>query len=115
MTPHKAALYGFLILVPFIVLNFIVSLQIEPLYSFIDMAGLLFANPWLLIALVGPFPIAFFVTIQPMLRKDAGGRHHFYILNAILGTLILAATIFLWHGLAKDIISCDILKIPNCD
>lgn len=116
LSPNRSALTGFLLVLPLIVLNFIVALRLEPIYSFLGSINFISASPWLPALLLLLFPIAFFVTIRPMLHKDnTCGYHRFYPLNVALGALILAATIFLWNGLGQDIIACDVLKIPNCD
>jgi hypothetical protein len=113
--PNRAALFGFLLVLPFIIVNFIVALRLEPLYSALGSMGFL-TSPWLPGLLLLLFPLALFVTIRPMLRKDnTCGYHRFYPLNIALGALIIAATIFFWNGLGQDIIACDILHIPNCD
>ncbi|MFZ2887044.1 MAG: hypothetical protein WA021_04465, partial [Minisyncoccia bacterium] len=93
-TPNRAALIGLLLVLPFIILNFIVALRIEPVYSFLGSIGLLSSSPWLPTLLLLLFPIAFFITIRPMLTKCDAGYYRFYPLNIILGALILAATIF---------------------
>lgn len=116
MSHTKAALFAFLLVLPFFVLNFIVALRLEPLYSALGSIGALTSSPWLPTLLLALFPIAFFIAIRPMLHKNpVCGYHRFYPLNVALGALILAATIFLWNGLGQDIIACNILKIPNCD
>jgi hypothetical protein len=113
--PNRAALLGFLLLVPFIIVNFTVALRLEPLYSTLGSIGFL-ASPWLPVLLLALFPLALFVTIRPMLRKDnTCGYHRFYPLNIALGALILAAVIFFGNSLGQDLIACDILRIPNCD
>ena len=115
MSPNRAPLYGFLLVLPFIVLNVIVSLRVEPVYSFLGSISVISSTPWLPMFLLLLFPVAFFVTVRPVLHKDANGKHRFYILNSILGALILAATVLLWGGIGEDIIACDVLHIPNCD
>ncbi len=115
MTPQKAAYVGFLLVLPFFLLNFVVALRLEPIYSMLIAANLISSTPWFPTLLLALFPIALFIVIRPMLRHDAAGKRHFYILNSLLGVFILVVMIFLWGGLGEDIIKCDILKIPNCD
>lgn len=115
MTANRAAIYGFLLVLPFFLLNFIVVFRLEPIYSFLGSISALSSSPWLPTLLLLLFPIAFFITVRPMLTKCEKGKYRFYILNILLGALILAATITLWRGLGEDLIACDILKIPNCD
>ncbi len=113
---NKAALIGFLLMLPFFALNAIVVSKLEPFYTLIRPG--LHTSPAesvLLNAVLILFPIAFFITLRPMLRRGYDGKYHFYIINALLGAVILAVTVLIWGGLAQDVISCDILKIPNCD
>lgn len=113
---RRAALHGIALLLPFFITGFIVSLRLDPVYSWMDSLGLLTASPWLPTLLFLLLPVSVFVTIRPMLRRDnTCGKHPIYILNILLGALILGFTIFVGQGLAEDFIKCDILKIPNCD
>jgi hypothetical protein len=61
------------------------------------------------------FPVGAYVSMRPMLFKEKDGQIKIYILNSILAALLLAVFLFLFIPLAKDVYTCDILKIPNCD
>lgn len=112
---RRSALIALALVLPFFILNFIVALRIEPLYSALGSLGVLTGSPWLPSMLLMLFPMAVFVAIRPMLHRRTCGSNAVYPVNIVLGAILLAATIFLWNGLGQDIIACDILRIPNCD
>lgn len=112
MHPNRSAILGVLLTLPFILLNAIVVSKFEPFYSLIRPG--LHTSPtesWLLMAALLLLPVAFFITIRPMLD----GTRRLYPINIILGAFILLGTIFLWSGLSEDIFMCDVFHIPNCD
>lgn len=110
-----ATIIALLLIVPFFLLNFIVSRRIEPFFSWIRSEVHTSTLEYvLLISTLSLFPIAFFIAVRPVLHRwNAYGL--WYFASVALAGIILIATIFLWGGLGKDIITCDILKIPNCD
>jgi hypothetical protein len=111
----RSALIGFLLTLPFIILNIVVGLRLDPVYSFMANIGLLGPTPWFPTLLVALFPIAGFIAMRPMLNAGPDGKRTFYIVNVLIAMFALGAAAFLWGALGEDIIKCNVLKIPNCD
>lgn len=114
MNPKSAAIVGFLFSLPFIIANFIVSLRIEPFYSFLEIFPDVRNSTVLPLLLTCLFPIGAFVAIKPML-KTSNGKRKFYLLNTILALIMISLFIFVFFPLLEDTYRCDVLKIPNCD
>lgn len=115
MIANKATLWGVILVLPFTLANLVVQWKPEPFYSALESVRMLTGKPLPPVILLMLFPVAFVVTISPILKRGIDGRHHFYALNIIWGAIILIATVFLWFGLGQDLIACNILHIPNCD
>jgi hypothetical protein len=115
MSPRRSALIAVLLVLPFILLNFVVGLRLDPVYSFMADIGLLGPTPWFPTLLVALYPIAAFIAVRPMLNAGPDGKRKFYIINILVAMFALGAAIFLWWALGEDIIKCNVLKIPNCD
>ncbi len=111
----RAALLGFLCTLPFFIANFIVSLRIEPFYALLESFPVIRSSSIFPLVLLLFFPLGAVVSIHPMLFKGKNSNRNIYILNSILAALLLAIFFFIFIPLAKDIYTCDILKIPNCD
>ncbi len=60
-------------------------------------------------------PVGLIISLWPMIRKDALGIRHIYIVNLILAVLLIALIIPTLGELAVEIYRCDVLGIPNCD
>jgi len=116
MTSHnRAALIGFLYTLPFIILNFVVTLRLEPLYSFLGSFPAIRNSPYIPLILLFLFPIGAFIVTRPMLQKGITGTRTFYALNAVLALIILGVFVVFSYGLGQDLYRCEVLKIPNCD
>lgn len=112
---QRSALTAFLLVLPFILLNFVVGLRLEPVYSLMGNIGLLGPTPWFPTLLVALFPVAAFIAMRPMLHAGPDGKRKFYFLNALIAALAVGVAVFLWWSLGEDIVKCNVLKIPNCD
>lgn len=96
---------GLLLALPFVIANFIVSLQIEPFYSFLESFPVIRNSPVLPLVLLLLFPLGAFISIRE--EKSA--------LNIIVAAVLIIVFIPLFFGLAEEMYRCDILKIPDCD
>lgn len=114
--PNIAALTGLACVLPFAVLNAIVSQRIEPLFSWIrpglHTSALEYA---LLPAVLLMMPVGAVGALLPSLRKGEDGRRRFYWLNGICAGLLLAAFAILSAALGSEIYACEVMQIPNCD
>lgn len=102
-------------MMPFVIIHFIVSFRIQPFNSLLELFPAIRSSPILPLLLLLFFPAGAFVSIHPMLRKEKDGSRTIPALNSILSALLLAIFIFLFIPLAKDMYTCQILQIPNCD
>ena len=114
MSPKSAAFVGFLFSLPFIVANFIVSLRIEPFYSFLGTFPTVRNSTLFPLLLLLLFPVGAFIAIRPLL-KTSNGKRKFYLVNITLASIMLIVFLLLFFALAGDTYRCDVLKIPNCD
>lgn len=106
---------GILYTMPFFIINFIVSLRLEPIYSFLGSFPIVRQSTFTPLVLLLFFPVGGIVAMRPMLTKNSDGKYEIYVLNLIVAVLLFAIFVFLFSGLAKDFYTCDILNIPNCD
>ncbi len=111
----RAALLGLLCVLPFFIINFIVSFRIEPFYALLGSFPILRSTPIFPLMLLLFLPVGALVAIHPMLFSGKDGVRKMPILNTILSVLVLAMFLFIFIGLAEDIYKCQMLKIPNCD
>ena len=115
-SPRGAALQGFALALPFVVLNFIVGNRIEPFFSWIRPTPHTSTQEYILLftAILLIF-LGAVVAARPFLQRGADGRRHFHPLNAVLATLLLVAFVSIAAALGTEIYRCDVLQIPNCD
>jgi hypothetical protein len=114
--PATAALSGFLFLLPFAALNAVVANRVEPVFSLIRPG--LHTSPReyvLLAAVLLLLPAGAIWALRPTLRRDAHGRRHFYLMNAMSAGLLLLVFTVLAVALGDEIYRCDVLGNPNCD
>lgn len=110
------ALLGFLLVIPFILLNTIVAKQLDPVFSLIRPGAhtssqeffLLFSS--ILLILIGAG-----IAASPLLKKTRTGALPFYPMNALVATFLLFMCVTLVSELGSEIYQCDILQIPHCD
>jgi hypothetical protein len=115
-SPLAAALTGGLLMLPFAAANAIVGRRIEPFFSFIRSGPHSGAFEYLLLfVLLGCLPVGAAIAARPLFERGAGGKRRFYLLNALVAALMLAAFAALAVGLGAEIYRCDVLMIPNCD
>ncbi len=116
MTPRFSALVGLFFLLPFLSLNFIVSKQIEPLFSIIRPT--IHTSPFeyaMLVLVLIPILIGAFIALYPMLQKGVDGKRRIYIANTFVTFGLLAFFVTVTIALGSEIYTCDILQIPQCD
>jgi succinate dehydrogenase hydrophobic anchor subunit len=121
MNPNIAALVAVLMFVPLFVLNYLAAGDnpgFDHFFRDIFSLGSFRTNPLgslvMLIALV-LLPVGAWLALRPTLQKGADGKRRFYVLNVVLGILILAFFVLFVVGVGQDVYRCDVLLIPNCD
>jgi hypothetical protein len=110
LSSHAAAFRGFLFSLPFIFTNFVVSLRIEPIYSFLGSFPSVRNSSFLPLILLLLFPVGAFIAIKPMLRKKK-----FYMANTMVALFLIVVFVVLFAVLGQELYRCDVLQIPNCD
>ncbi len=116
MSEHiRALLIGILFILPFILVNFIVALRLEPFYSFLGSFMLIRNSTLTPLVLLLLFPIGAFVAARPMIRKNADGNRRMHLVNAIFVTTTIIIFLVLFAVLGEEAYRCDVLQIPNCD
>lgn len=113
---HPSAFWGLSLLLPFIILNGIVSNRIEPFFSWIRPG--LYTGHLEYIVLFGVIlliPLGVYIAIHPMLQRVEKGQQQYYLLNVLVAIALSLVFIFLVSALGPEIYRCDILHIPNCD
>jgi hypothetical protein len=112
---YRAAIIGFLFVVPFFVANFIVALRIEPLYSFLGSFPAIRNSTFIPLLLLLLFPIGTYIAVRPALQKGPDGKRAMHVVNIAVAAIILAIFLVLFYALGEEAYRCDVLKIPNCD
>jgi hypothetical protein len=110
------ALIGMLFILPFVLLDLIVSRRIEPFFSILRPG--IHTSPQemgLLLTVLLLLPVGAAVAVRPMLQKGKDGKRKFLLVNAIAAGFLLLVFVLLVIGLGSEIYRCDILLIPNCD
>ncbi len=116
MSKHIRALFiGIIFVLPFILMNFIVALRLEPFYSFLGSFELIRNSTLTPLVLLLLFPIGAFVAVRPMLRKNADSNRHIYVANTIFAIITIIIFLVLFAALGEEAYRCDVLQIPNCD
>jgi hypothetical protein len=113
MSSWRSALLGFLLATPFLVLNFIVALRIEPAYSLLGLFPAMRNSPFLPLGLLLLFPIGAYISLRPWIenKKKGGG----YMLNVLVAGLLLLLFVPIFSALASELYRCSVLLVPNCD
>ncbi len=118
--PKSAALIGFLLTLPFMLLNTIANNEIEPFFTFfkINTAGGFWDHPIGHIAVIVALlllPFGAVISIRPMFQKGADGKRKFHLMNILLAVIMLALFVLISGALISEIYRCNVLQIPNCD
>ncbi len=113
--PYRSALIGFLFAAPFFLMNLVIVMQIEPVYSFVGSFPAIRESTLTPTILLLLFPVGAFIALRPLVANERSGTRMMYALNCIVAGLLMATFVFLFSGIAKDFYKCDILHIPNCD
>ncbi|MEN9557834.1 MAG: hypothetical protein RL141_203 [Candidatus Parcubacteria bacterium] len=104
-------LLGIAFSLPFLIANALVAMQAQLFLSLLRPMGQTTGYEQVLvltlIALVGAGGV---VALLPLLKDK-----RLYIVNAIVGVVLIAFSLFAGYGLGVDVYRCDILNIPNCD
>lgn len=112
--PNLAVLTGFLFALPFVIINFIVALRVEPFYSFLGSFGFIRNSPYFPLFLLILLPVGAYASVSPMLKKE-NSKRKIYFINIATTVILLAVFILMFVALAEELYRCEILKIPNCD
>lgn len=115
MTPNTFAGLGLLLALPFILTNFVVSLQLEPTYSWLGSIPFLRNSPIFPLALLLLFPIGAFIAARPLFDKTSQKKQKFLWLNIVVTVTLLVLFIPVFSALSVELYRCEILQIPNCD
>jgi hypothetical protein len=60
-------------------------------------------------------PVAFVVTLLPMLQKGPNRKRQLYAVNLLLCAVISAPMAITLYGIGEEIYRCEVRGIPNCD
>lgn len=96
---------------PFFLANAVVALQEEFFLSFLRPFGeITNYEEFVVLALIALMGVGGVVALLPILKE-----RRLYIVNAIVGVVFIAFTLFVGYSLGYDFYKCDIIQIPNCD
>ena len=115
-SPKAAALFGGLLLFPFVAANAIIGNRIEPFFSFIRPG--VNTSPFeygLLAVVLGCMPVGAFIAARPLFEKSAHPKGRIYLVNGGIAVFMLVVFVILAATLGNEIYRCDVLRIPNCD
>lgn len=117
--PTSAAITSFILALPIGLLRLILGSDIEPLIAPIESALTVDGIPNALgyTVICGGMlllPVAFILNLRPMLKREGfGGPIRFYVINLIVGAIILLLIAFTWGALLVEEIYC--LRGIRCD
>lgn len=104
-------LLGVSLALPFLIANILVVTRAKFFLSILRPLGQTTSYEQILVlALIALLGAGGIVALVPLLKEK-----RLYIVNAIVGTVLVAFALFAGYGLSIDVYHCDILKIPNCD
>ncbi len=102
---------GLALSLPFLVANALVVTQAKFFLSLLRPLGnSTIYEQVLVLALVALVGVGGLVALLPILKDK-----RLYVVNAIVGVVLVCFALFAGYGLGVDVYHCDILKIPNCD
>jgi hypothetical protein len=108
---RRSLLLGLGLSLPFFIANVLVVTQAAFFIAFLRPLGQTTGYEQILVlVLIGLVGVGGLVTLLPMLKD-----RRIYIVNAIVGLMLVVFALFAGYGLGMDVYHCDVLKIPNCD
>ncbi len=103
--------FGIAFSLPFLIANVLVAMQVKFFLSFLRPFGQTTNYEQIIVLVLVAFVgIGGFVSLLPILKEK-----RFYIVNAIVGVVLVVFSLFAGYGLGVDVYHCDVLRIPNCD
>jgi len=60
-------------------------------------------------------PVAFVITLLPMLRKGPNRKRRVYAVNLLVCAVIAIPAATTLYGIGEEVYRCEIRGIPNCD
>jgi hypothetical protein len=114
--PRTAAWTGLLFLLPFWIMNAVVVLRIEPLFSWVRPAPHTSPREYAVLAIVLLLlPAGALWTLIPSLTRDADGKRMFHAANTAVAMLLILFFLAVAGALGSEIYACEVLQVPNCD
>lgn len=110
LSVQKAAFIGCLFAIPFLVVNLIVIIRIQPFYSYFLASEVMGSSAFVPLLLLLLFPVGAYISVRPILQK-----RKLYLKNGLVAAILLLSFLILFVALGEEIYRCDVLKIPNCD
>lgn len=111
-----SAAVGLAFALPFLLLNAVVALQLEPVFSIVrpgPHTGPL-EFPLLVLVLI-LLPVGAFVALRPALFPDAAGQRSIPMVNVLVAVALVAGFLVIGGALGEEIVRCDVLQVPRCD
>jgi uncharacterized membrane protein len=114
--PRMAAWTGLLFLLPFWIMNAIVALRIEPVFSWVRPGPHTSPQEYVLLAVVLLLlPVGAVWALIPSLKRSADGKRKFHAANAAVAMLLILFFVSVAGALGAEIYACEVMQIPNCD
>jgi hypothetical protein len=102
-----------LFLLPFLILNAIVALRLQPFFFLIRPGEHTSMQEVVLLALsLLAIPAGAFFALRPLLRRPPV---RVYVLNGFVALLLLGVFGLLAVNLGAEVYACEVQQIPNCD
>ncbi|RZS67854.1 hypothetical protein EV187_0276 [Agromyces ramosus] len=111
-----SAAAGLAFAVPFLLLNAVVALRVEPYLSVIRPG--VHTGPMeipLLAVVLFLLPVGAVVALRPLRSADVDGRRSVPIVNVLVALALVSAFLVIGIALGEEIVRCDVLDVPRCD
>ena len=111
-----SAAVGLAFAAPFLLLNAVVAMRLEPYFSLIRPG--VHTGPMeipLLVVVLLLLPVGAFIALRPLRSTDAHGRRRVPVVNVLVALALVCGFLVIGGALGEEIVRCDVLAVPHWD
>lgn len=113
---HQTIGLGILLVLPFLIFNYLVSSSNAQFLRFIRPEG--HTSNLEMALLIGSLTLALcagIVALLPMRSSKDSGTRTVYLINLVFGVSVIIATVVIVYALGIEMYACNVMNAPNCD